>query len=330
MSRACLRFRVGAVAATLIAFAAGAATAAGAPLISGGDGDVWNTTNAPPVYTITGSEPGASVWWGLAPGGRLALGDSPVTVRLDGLADGRYQLFAYENGPGRADLASRTFLLDATPPTVLVTTPALGAAYALGATAVADYSCDGANRCVGTVLDGAALDTTTAGIHPFTVTASDTAGNAVTVARDYTVTSPPAAPPSAPPPSSPVVSPAPEPTPTTTGSGGTQPLQLKLPALSHAERLKPRRGATVATTRPTLRWKARKHARLYNVQVFRVQGTRFVKVLSVFPRGTHLRVPARRLRAGAAHVWRVWPMVGDSFTKKPLGVSYFAVSARPR
>jgi hypothetical protein len=62
--------------------------------------------------------------------------------------------------------------------------------------------------------------------------------------------------------------------------------------------------------------------------VFRLAGRRYVKVLSAFPRTNRLRMPARRLRPGARHVWRVWPMVGRSFTPEPLGVSYFEVRAR--
>jgi hypothetical protein len=57
----------------------------------------------------------------------------------------------------------------------------------------ADYSCaDQANgsglaSCHGDVAAGAALDTSTAGDHTFTVTATDGAGNSATATRSYTV-----------------------------------------------------------------------------------------------------------------------------------------------
>jgi hypothetical protein len=99
----------------------------------------------------------------------------------------------------------------------------------------------------------------------------------------------------------------------------------KLPPPENARRLRPRLGAKLGSTRPVLRWKARKDARFYNVQVFRLAGKRLVKVLSAFPRANHVRVPPRRLRTGAIHVWRVWPMVNGRYTPKPLGISNFEI-----
>ena len=68
-------------------------------------------------------------------------------------------------------------------------------------------------------------------------------------------------------------------------------------------------------------------ARLYNVQIFRVAAKgRLAKIRSVFPRGNRFRLSKRRqLPRGACYVWRVWPYMGRSFTKKPLGVSNFCV-----
>lgn len=57
----------------------------------------------------------------------------------------------------------------------------------------ARYSCadtasgSGLASCVGTVPFGSPLDTSTAGDHSFTVTATDNAGNQTTVTRHYTV-----------------------------------------------------------------------------------------------------------------------------------------------
>lgn len=100
----------------------------------------------------------------------------------------------------------------------------------------------------------------------------------------------------------------------------------KLPS-RNAKALTPRLGARITTSRPLLRWKASAHARLYNVQIFRVAARgRLAKIRSVFPRGNRFRLSKKRqLPKGACYVWRVWPYLGRSFTKKPLGVSHFCV-----
>ena len=98
----------------------------------------------------------------------------------------------------------------------------------------------------------------------------------------------------------------------------------KLPS-RNAKALTPRLGARVTTSRPLLRWKASANAHLYNLQIFRVIARgRLAKIRSVFPRGNRFRLSKRRqLPRGACYVWRVWPYMGHSFTKKPLGVSNF-------
>ena len=100
----------------------------------------------------------------------------------------------------------------------------------------------------------------------------------------------------------------------------------KLPS-HNAKALTPRLGARLTTPRPLLRWKASAKARLYNVQIFRVAAKgRLAKIRSVFPRGNRFRLSKRRqLPRGACYVWRVWPYLGRSFTKQPLGVSNFCV-----
>ena len=84
-------------------------------------------------------------------------------------------------------------VLDVTAPAALVSTPADGASYDRGATVAADYGCadegggSGVESCVGTVADGASIDTDRAGPHSFTVTATDAAGNVRTETVSYTV-----------------------------------------------------------------------------------------------------------------------------------------------
>jgi Bacterial Ig domain len=79
---------------------------------------------------------------------------------------------------------------DTTPPTVTIATPAQGATFVKGQTVAVAYSCTddvAVADCVGTLANGANLDTSAAGPGSFTVTAHDTAGNPKTVTNTYTV-----------------------------------------------------------------------------------------------------------------------------------------------
>jgi hypothetical protein len=80
-------------------------------------------------------------------------------------------------------------------PEVALRTPRDGADYRLGQAVTADYSCiddggAGLSKCGGTVADGSLLDTSAPGIHDFTVTATDNAGNVLFVSRAYSVSRP--------------------------------------------------------------------------------------------------------------------------------------------
>ncbi len=80
---------------------------------------------------------------------------------------------------------------DVTPPSIVITSPAAGAVFGLKAAVTAAFTCadteSGVASCVGSVANGAALDTATVGTKTFTVTARDNAGNSVTVTRTYSV-----------------------------------------------------------------------------------------------------------------------------------------------
>jgi hypothetical protein len=83
------------------------------------------------------------------------------------------------------------FKVDAVKPTVYITKPVDGAVYKLGKVLAATYKCtdnqSGIDTCVGTVPNGANIDTSTAGTHSFTVTGTDKAGNVTTKTVHYTV-----------------------------------------------------------------------------------------------------------------------------------------------
>jgi hypothetical protein len=82
---------------------------------------------------------------------------------------------------------------DTTYPQIQLTTPPMGVSYTLGQTVLADYTCSdepggsGLASCVGDVPSGSPVDTSTAGVHEFHVSASDYAGNTVHGSNVYTV-----------------------------------------------------------------------------------------------------------------------------------------------
>ena len=82
---------------------------------------------------------------------------------------------------------------DVTPPTIVITTPPDGATYLLNQVVNADYACNdeaggsGLASCVGTVANGAAIDTGSVGLKSFTVDAADNAGNQASLTHNYTV-----------------------------------------------------------------------------------------------------------------------------------------------
>ena len=87
----------------------------------------------------------------------------------------------------------RYTVADQTKPSVNVTTPPDGAVFIQGQNVIADYACSdevggsGLVSCTAPVADGAALDTSILGQRPFTVTATDAAGNQRVVDRGFRV-----------------------------------------------------------------------------------------------------------------------------------------------
>lgn len=81
---------------------------------------------------------------------------------------------------------------DTTPPSIAIATPANGAVYATGQSVIADYSCSDADSgvasCSGPVADGSPVDTSN-GVHSFTVSAQDVAGNPSSSTVTYTAAS---------------------------------------------------------------------------------------------------------------------------------------------
>ena len=82
-------------------------------------------------------------------------------------------------------------------PSATLTTPAVGATFTQAQHVLAAFSCQddpagpGLSTCVGSVANGAPLDTTTAGTHTFTVTATSRDGASVSVTHTYAVAAAP-------------------------------------------------------------------------------------------------------------------------------------------
>lgn len=298
--------------------------------ISGADTDIWNAASPSPHYQVTalddtGASMAAKIHWSVEPppDGTPMHGEetAPVTLQkqLRGLPDGKYTLTVTLAPPTTGGpTAKRSFRIARVPPRVTILAPLQGAQITLGSAFAAAFSCDRAVSCVGSVANGAALDTSRPGAATFLVTAVDDAGNVTLAHTLYQVVFPPTPAPAggvARAPGAPVA-----PTPPVTGNGG--------PPLLNARIMHPSANALIRTRRPLLRWKSRRGARLYNVQLFRMKDGRAFKVLSVFPRQPWLRVPKGRIAWGASYAWRVWPWVGTAYAPKPLGVSRFNVVTR--
>jgi hypothetical protein len=170
--------------AGVVAVLAAAPSAAAAPRISGADADVWGIGTTP-TYRIVGTRSRVLLRWRIAGTRRAGRGRSPLTVRIGGLPSGRHRLIATQpTSPGNA---IRDFRVDLIGPAIDIRSPEVGAVYAPGEVAVADYSCRGAVTCAAQVPSGGRLDTSRPGPASLTVTARDAAGNVGSLTRDYRV-----------------------------------------------------------------------------------------------------------------------------------------------
>jgi hypothetical protein len=90
--------------------------------------------------------------------------------------------------------ASASFTIIGAAPVITVSVPGDGSSYLLGSSHASEYSCTGSGAgvasCVGSVPNGAAIDTSTVGTKTFTVTATDSNGVTSTTTVTYAVTAP--------------------------------------------------------------------------------------------------------------------------------------------
>jgi endoglucanase len=161
------------------------------------DGDVvaaWRHSDGSKIRIEASRKPAGRSWQPLpdlvSPPGIDA--DSPaVAIDTSGLAVVAWTVPGAGGNPVvQAAVSYRTA------PGVYLRTPSDGATFAQGASVYADYACsdepDASDiaSCAGTVPNGARIDTSTAGPHSLTVTATDLAGTTTSVTHRYTVSQP--------------------------------------------------------------------------------------------------------------------------------------------
>jgi hypothetical protein len=151
---------------------------------------------ASPTLTLSASDgPGSGVAQTqyAVDGGSFQAYTGPVS----GFSTGNHVVqYRSTDNVGHVEAAKQiSFKADSDAPTVNITRPADGASYKVGQVVNANYKCadkgkgSGLASCVGTVPFGAPIDTSSAGNHTFTVTATDVAGNVTTETVTYNVRS---------------------------------------------------------------------------------------------------------------------------------------------
>ncbi|HEY2975882.1 MAG TPA: choice-of-anchor Q domain-containing protein [Pyrinomonadaceae bacterium] len=116
-------------------------------------------------------------------GGPVTLSQSPTAGTLVGLGTTAITVTATDSSNKSSSCTTTFTVTDAAPPTITINTPSNGAAYLLNQSVVANYSCadcGGVASCVGPVASGSNINTASAGMKTFAVSASDNAGNNAT------------------------------------------------------------------------------------------------------------------------------------------------------
>jgi hypothetical protein len=160
----------------------------------------------PPTISITTPADGAgyglgdhlTVNYGCADSGsgiQSCTGTAPSGTDLDTTQTGSYSFrVSSSDAAGNTTTATTTYnIVDRTPPSIVIPTPANGALYTQDDTVTADYSCadqpggSGLLSCSADLAAGTQIDTSTVGSRTFTVTATDNAKNTMTKSSSYRV-----------------------------------------------------------------------------------------------------------------------------------------------
>jgi hypothetical protein len=158
-------------------------------MVAPADGAVYEV-GAPVSVSYSCDDPGGS-------GVVACLGTQPTGTPLPTGEPGTFSfdVQAFDAAGNRSATHVTYTVADSTPPTVSVASPAAATGdrlptFVLGQVVRADYSCADNGRlafCAGPVASGAPLDTSSVGVHAFTVTAQDSWHNVTSVSRPYAV-----------------------------------------------------------------------------------------------------------------------------------------------
>jgi hypothetical protein len=149
--------------------------------------------------TLTASDAGGvqNVWYRIYQTGSAApdytsVAGSIATLYVTG-ADGQYTLDtnATDDSGNDEKPHTTTVYLDDSGPTITITTPAMGAMYAVDQVLTAAFGCtdggSGVASCTGSVANGTAVNTSSPGSFTFTVDATDNLGNTSSKTVSYAV-----------------------------------------------------------------------------------------------------------------------------------------------
>jgi hypothetical protein len=160
-----------------IDLAAPVASASAAP---GPNANGWNNTDV--MVTFSGTD--------ALSGSGIASCSSPLTLSAEGAglsASGTCSDLAGNT----SGAATATANIDKTPPAANVVVPANFGSYVQGSSLTASFGCtdalSGVVSCAGSVGNGAAIDTSSAGARVFNATATDAAGNAGTASHTFEI-----------------------------------------------------------------------------------------------------------------------------------------------
>ncbi|MFN8121244.1 MAG: hypothetical protein U0237_02310 [Thermoleophilia bacterium] len=304
-------------------------TAPDDPTFSAGPVNGAATNDNTPTFTFAGVD-GATFTWEtrnnldqIVPGAGFSGTGAQTSVTLPTLPDGSYTFKVKQTAPNLKDsgFATALFTVDTTAPAAPSITSSPGTttnpqpsfgwnAAEQDGTFVWEVTGVGGVRVQGPGESSTAAVSLTAplsaGNYAFRVRQRDRAGNLSdwSAGEPFTIVNPS------------------EPGGGNNGGGTTSGFK---PNTRNAKALLPKVGTKVRPTATVLRWKKTKGATLYNLQIFRIDGTTYRKVHSAFPRGLKYKVPKKVLKSGRRYVWRVWPYLGAKrkYTPAPFGISWF-------
>lgn len=149
------------------------------------------TTNANITFSATDCGKGVKGVYYILDGVSFITPGSTASISIT--AEGLHTLSFYsiDQGNNRESSKEVTFWIDKTPPAITIGSPPNGGAYYINELVSAQYEVTDSETGVVTITAdealGAPIDTSTAGSHPFTVSATDKAGNTRSVTSTYSV-----------------------------------------------------------------------------------------------------------------------------------------------